>query len=357
MSDYRLRSADPTGQPMRHRKGAATVKRLLLLCSVAVVLPTAALAAGIPAGTPIVNQASVSYQVNSTPMTQTSNTVTLTVAELLNLTLTWQDATNIVVRPGDTGQMLTFLLTNTGNGSESFLLNLNNAVAVGDAFDPIAPSSVYLDSNGNGVYDGGVDTLYNAGSNLPTLAADGGVVLFVFNAIPADPGGPADGATAISRLTATAQTGSGAPGTAFANQGGSGNVAAVVGTSGGTASDDGLYQVSRMALALTKSATIDDGLGGSQPVPGATISYSIAVAVTGTGTAQNIVVSDTVPAQTTYTAGTLRLDGVTLTDAADADAGEVVETPPASGTFVVTLRLGTISGAANHTVTFDVTIK
>lgn len=333
-----------------------TMKRFLL-CIVAGVWSGAAFAAGTPAGTQITNQASVSYQVDSTPITQSSNAVTLNVAELLNLTLTWQDAANLVVRPGDTGQMLTFLLTNTGNGSESFLLTLNNTVAAGDGFDPIGPSSIYLDSNGNGLYDSGVDTAYDAGSNLPTLAADGSVRLFVFNAIPADPGGPADGATAISRLAATAQTGSGAPGFAFPNQGGNGTVAAVVGPGGGSANADGLYQVSRLTLTMTKSATVSDGLGGSQPIPGATIGYAIAIVLGGTGTAQNIVVSDTVPAQTSYVPGTLRLDGATLSDAADADAGEVVETPPASGTYVVTLRLGTVSGAANHNLTFDVTIK
>lgn len=353
MPDHRLR---PKHQSMPLRKGNV-MKRLWSLLTVVFVLPTAALAAGTPAGTPIANQASVSYEVNSTTITQNSNTVTLTVAELLNLTLTWQDATNIVVRPGDTGQMLTFLLTNTGNGSESFRLDLNNAVAVGDNFDPTGPSSIYLDSNGNGIFDSGIDTAYDAASNIPLLGPDAGMTLFVFNAIPADPGGPADGATAISRLTATSATGSGAPGTAFANQGGSGSVDAVVGTSGGTAATDGLYQVSRMNLNLTKSAVVDDGLGGSQPVPGAAISYTLSLAIAGSGTAQNIVISDTLPAQTTYSAGSLALDGVTLSDAADADAGEVVETPPASGIFVVTLRLGTITGAANHNLTFDVTIK
>ena len=55
------------------------------------------------------------------------------------------------------------------------------------------------------------------------------------------------------------------------------------------------------------------------------------------------------PADTTYVAGSLKLDGATLTDAADADAGR-------SGTSGISVDLGTVSGGSSRTVTFQVTI-
>ncbi|HAD03226.1 MAG: hypothetical protein A2091_03555 [Desulfuromonadales bacterium GWD2_61_12] len=321
---------------------------LPLLAGLALALPAQVLALGTPAETAIVNTASISYDIGVTPVTQTSNTVTITVGEILDVTLTWLDVPNVLVKPGDVGQMLTFQLSNTGNYSEIFNLSLNNTVG-GDQFDPIAPTTIYLDSNGNNTYDAGVDTLHVAGTNDPTLTADGAITLFVFNAIPGDPGGPLDGDTAISRLSATAATGSGAPGSAFPGAGGSGTVAAVVGLSGGSATDDGIYEVSRFDLVITKSAVINDTFGGNEPLPGATISYTIDVVVTGTGSGTNLAITDTIDADVVYAAGTLALDTVPLSDTPLNDAGEVVA-------GVVTVRLGNVTAPATHAVTFDVTI-
>lgn len=324
---------------------------LPLLAGLALALPAQVLAIGTPAETTITNTASISYDISGTPVTQPSNTVTITVGEILDVTLTWQDAANVLVKPGDVGQMLTFQLTNTGNYSETFDIVLDNGVLVGDDFDPIAPTTIYLDSNNNDVYDVGVDTLYTAGVNDPTLAADGAITLFVFNAIPGDPGGPLDTQTAISRLSATAATGSGAAGTAFPGAGGSGTVAAVVGLSGATASDDGIYEVSRFDLVITKSAVVTGpaGIGGTEPLPGATISYTIDVVITGTGNGTSLTITDTIDADVVYTPGSLALDTAPLSDTPLNDAGEVVG-------GVVTVRLGNVTAPASHAVTFDVTI-
>jgi uncharacterized repeat protein (TIGR01451 family) len=330
---------------------------LPLLAGLILSLPAQILAAPLtPAGTKISNTASISYEIGTIPLTKDSNPVDIDVGELLDLTLSWQDTPNVLVKPGDAAKMLTFRLTNTGNYEESFLLTLDNGVTVGDNFDPIAPTAIYLDSDGSLDYTVG-DTLYDATTNRPTLNADDFINIFVFNAIPDVPGAPADGETAISRLTATAATGSGSPGDDFPNAGGSGTVVAVVGLSGGSATDDGVYEVSLLELEITKSATVTDLFGGSQPLPGSTISYTIGVVITGSGTATNITVTDALPTTVTYTPGTLKLDAALLNSAVDLDAGEIVEPPPGSGIYVVTVRLGDITGAATHAVTFDVTIK
>ncbi|MFA5516570.1 MAG: hypothetical protein WDA20_09815 [Desulfuromonadales bacterium] len=319
-----------------------TFSRILIATALLLMPALPAMAAGTAAGTNITNQASVSFVVDTATIQQNSNAVTLQVAEVLNLTLQWQDSSNILAKSEETDKVATFLLTNTGNGSEAFTLTVDNGVA-GDQFDPTL-AGVYLDSNGNGLYDAGTDTLYTAGGNDPVLAADGSIRLFILNDIPA---GLVDGNLGQSRLSAAANTGTGAPGTAFPGAG-DGGINAVVGSSGGAAADEATLQIAAVDVAVVKSALVADPYGGSEPMPTAFITYSVAVTVTGSGTAQSVTVTDPIPANTTFVAGTLKLDGGALTDAVDGDAGEVVG-------GIVTVRLGDLQDTAK-TVAFQVTI-
>ena len=161
-------------------------------------------------------------------------------------------------------------------------------------------------------------------------------------------GSPADGDTADVRLTATAVTGSGAAGTRFAGQGFNGGDA-IVGTS--TAEDDDLGTLIAEigAVSLSKSAVIVDPFGGSDAVPGATVTFTLVASVTGAGTVSDLVVTDPIPTGTTYTASSLALDGGSLTDGSGDDAGE------ASGSGV-SVDLGDVSGGESHTIEFSVTI-
>ena len=98
---------------------------------------------------------------------------------------------------------------------------------------------------------------------------------------------------------------------------------------------------------------ISDPLGGNQPVTGATMTYSIDVSVAG-GTTNSVVITDPIPANTTYTTGTLTLNAGTLTDVADADAGDVGDTTANT----VTVNLGNLTPASPvQTITFDVIIN
>ncbi|MBI5971265.1 MAG: DUF11 domain-containing protein [Deltaproteobacteria bacterium] len=319
----------------------------VLLLALTLTWSMSAHATGTPAGTSITNTATANYTVGGTPAAVTSNTVTVKVAEILNVAVTWQDATSVTVAPSDTNKVLTFRVTNTGNGSEKYLLSVNTAV-VGDNFDPTL-ASVYLDANANGVYDAGTDTLFVSGTNDPVIAADGYKTVFVLSNIP---GAVVDGNTGNLMLTATANTGSGAAGTVFVNGGDGGTIDAIVGTSTATQTVTGTYLVSSVTVSVVKSAVVS-GTYGTNPVPGATITYTVTVTVTGTGTATSVVITDPIPANTTYTANTLKLNTVLLTDGADADAGNVT-----AGT--VTVALGSLTSASlpmPQVITFAVTIN
>jgi uncharacterized repeat protein (TIGR01451 family) len=298
----------------------------------------------------------VSYTVGTVSTTTNSNLVTVTVVEILDVTVNTQTAL-ISVSPGDTARVARYLVQNTGNGPEVFHLILDNAIT-GDQFDPVAASpAIYLDSGGGvataGVFDG-TDIPYVAGSNDPALAADASVIVFVVNDIPAT---ALDAQTGITRLSAEARTGTGPAGTTFAGQGNgiNGPVDAVVGADGAAAAANSTYEVSGVTVTAAKSQTTVDAWGGSRPVPGARINYSIAVSATGSGTATNVVFIDNISANTTYVAGSLALNATPVSDAAGLpDDGDYVATPIAR----VRVPLGSLNTAAGtKTITFSVTIN
>ena len=311
------------------------------LAIAAALITTPAHAGGVKAGTLIENTASATYDGGAGPVTIPSNTITVKVDELLDVTVTSRDSGPVSAAPGSA--VLTFELTNTGNGPEAYTFTANPAVA-GNDFDTTV-NGIAVDTNGNGVYDPGVDQMLTGPATTAAIAADASLTVFVLVTIP---GGVADGDQSDVSLLAEAVTGTGAPGTAFAGQGaGGGN--AIVGSTGANATATGSLSVGITDVDLIKSATVRDPFGGTGIVPGATITYAIRAEVRGSGSVSDLVVTDAAPADTTYVAGSLKLDGATLTDAADADAGR-------SSTSGISVDLGTVSGGSSHTVTFQVTI-
>jgi uncharacterized repeat protein (TIGR01451 family) len=305
-------------------------------------------ALGAPAGTVINNTAEVTYSVGSVSTTTTSNVVSVTVAEILDVVVTAQTPT-VAVDAGETQREVLYRVTNTGNGTETFLLTMTSVIA-GDQFDPVPSTpAIYFDTDGSGDLSPG-DTAYVAGGNDPVLGDDDFVNVLVVNDIPA---GVTDTQVGLTRLTAAARTGTGAAGTLFAGSG-DGGVDAVVGTTGADGEAQSAYEVSDVNLTATKSQTVVNQFGGAVPVPGARINYSIVINVTGSGAADAAVFTDNIPANTSYVAGSLQLNGTGLSDATDADAGEYDAAAPAR----VRVRLGSLTTASGpQTVTFAVTIN
>ena len=102
-----------------------------------------------------------------------------------------------------------YRVTNTGNGPETFRLRDDHAIA-GDKFDPVAATpSIYFDTDASGDLSPRRHCLRGR-QQRSGAAADAFVTVFVVNDIPA---GVVDGNIGLSRLTADARTGTGAPGT------------------------------------------------------------------------------------------------------------------------------------------------
>jgi len=324
------------------------MKSLRIICAAGAVATglaagTPVRATGTPAGTLIQNTATVTFNTGSGPMTLQSTTNIVKVDQLIGVAVTALTSSPVAV--GSSNAVLPYQVTNTGNGADSFDLTGAPNVA-GNTFTTTL-QTVAIDSNGNGVYDPGVDTVLTNGGASQVVAPDATFRVFLIVAAPA---GASDAQTSQVRLTATSVTGSGTPGTLFAGKG-VGGVNAVVGLSGGTGTALDALVANVASVTLTKSAVIVDPYGGANPVSGAIVTYSIVAHTSGSGIASGLTVTDAFPAGTTYQAGTITLNGAGLTDAADGDAGAATATG-------IAVALGNVAGgSADKTVTFQVKIN
>lgn len=325
----------------------------LLLAAALCLGSSSAHAIGTPAGTSIVNRAEVTAMVSGSPVTVVSLDDTVVVLEFLDVDVTLQSAGNVLVAPGEVDAVQSFLVTNTGNGIDTISLVGNSAGIAGDDFDPTFKKLVLDD--GDGIYEAGIDPDYVPSVNDPILDANNptatSIVVFVLNDIPA---GVTDAQLGLTELRATSSLGPAPPGTTTVG-GGDGGIDAVIGTSGGTDSDLGTYEVRTVAVSIAKSSSVQDLVGGTNPEPGATITYQLVVTASGAGTASAVVISDLIPTNTTYVPNSMRLNGAIQTDADDSPTDESNFGVTAANT--VTVALGDLlGGSPAQTITFQVTI-
>src|SRR5688500_6387230 len=105
-----------------------------------IAFPSVAAAAGVAAGSSIENTATATSSVGTTTATVDSNTVSILVDELLDVTVSSLDAGNVAL--GSSGAVLSFEIANTGNGPEAFEVTIDPA-RTGDDFDPAVTQIAY----------------------------------------------------------------------------------------------------------------------------------------------------------------------------------------------------------------------
>ena len=335
-----------------------TRKRMLLasISAFAVVASATGAAAapvGVAAGTSIENTVFVDYKVNNVDQNQVEATDTFVVDRKLDVTVTWQDSAAVSVAPGQTDVVTTFEVTNLSNATVDFLLAAEQVT--GDDFDA-TNVRIYVDTNNNGVFDSGTDTL---ASSLADLESGEAVTVFVVSDMIIAPGAPptlpTDGQEASVILSAQFATGvtNGTAITGVAGFTGTGGTAITTDDSGdaddkttvqdtfadaagdatgdvakdGVHSDTGTWVIAGANLTASKVSTvIEDPVNGTsnpKAIPGATIEYCIVVAnASGTATATDILVNDPVPAGLTQT-GAINITGP-VAIAADACTATVI---------------------------------
>lgn len=119
-------------------------------------------------------------------------------------------------------------------------------------------------------------------------------------------------------------------------------------------------------LSVSKTSTIvsDPTNGTTNPaaIPGAVISYCIAISNTGTATASSVAATDPVPSEMTYVGGSMK-SGPTCASAStveDDNATGADESDPVGASFsggILTLTASSLAGGDAFAVTFDATIN
>ncbi|PZU09810.1 hypothetical protein [Sphingomonas sp.] len=312
-------------------KGFAIRNRFLAIVAgaIACALPaTCAHADPTPAGTRIANTASLSFVDGNSSVRISSNTVTLGVDMLLDVAIRAEQPT---VRPAANGPTpIAFVITNSGNAEETFTLS--------GAVDPnlATLSGLAIDSDDNGVYGDG-DTLLT-GSSVK-IAPGEHRRLFALVRLA----GSQDAALSI---TVASSTGSGDAGTVFAGAG-AGGVDAIVGRTGARATASVVLGERSTGPTLEKSQTVLARDGSAHAGHGSIITYRLDARFPGAATA--VELRDPIPAGTAFVAGSITLDGQSLTDAADGDMASF------DGSAVHIL-FGDVTTAATRTVTFQAKI-
>lgn len=368
--------------------------RLLLLGGAAIATTGTAHAqsasTATAAGTEVSNTATVTYTVNGSSQSTSSNAAKFLVDRKVDFTVITDQSGATQVNLGQSAAVTKFKVTNNTNGIQDFLLDPDQTtLSVGlltgtDNFD-ITTMKVYVDSNGNGVYDAGVDTQ----DYIDELAPDASVSVFIVGNIPNVNG--IQEAQVSLHVTAAAGGTSGTKGGQLTatdlNLGNADNIVDIVFADNDSDGALNLGDIARngqgrayaayeigtrnVALTVTKSALIlSDGVNTLNPkaLPGATVQYCLLVHNGTALTAANgVALADIMPSNTTYVPGSISagLPGGTcilVGTTEDDDADDSAETDGYiaafdSSTKTVSANIGTVAGLGSVAVAFKVTIN
>ena len=278
----------------------------------------AAHAVGTAAGTPITNQATVAFEdVNGNPLSAVSNIVTTTVAAVNGVDISPAAAS----QNADPGEDSCFFHTVTNTGNEPDIIDFQTSSTQGWTV-------VVYEDDGDATFDAGdtalVDNNANSDVDTNTLAADGTMDVFVCVTVPT---GTANGTVDVTTV----------------------DVFSGIDPSETDSATD-TTTVDAPSLSVVKSVSPT----GDQP-PGTVLTYTIVITNNGGGDAQNVVMTDPVPTNTTYQGNSITLNAAAQTDPSDSPTDESDHNVTTAG--AVTVGVGTVAGGGGSaTVTFLVQI-
>ena len=370
----------------------------LLLAAMA-TLPAAVQAAGTAAGSEITNTATLNYQINGVDQTEVTAQDVFNVDIKVDFALTRLNTTepNETSLEADNVVVAAVQITNDGNAPTAFVVRAEdetgttldiNGTTYTDTIDSGAAYSYYLDNplaGTQGVLDA-EDTLLTGSTG--EIAADDTVTVFV--TVPKGDLTGVDGDALLSSVvvnglestvndtTYSLDTGDNDPSNGSTDDAANPNGATTIEVVFADTDSDN-SEILRDALVLvfpnlegdginsnlTKSSVvISDPINGTEnpkAIPGAVVEYTITLINTGTADATNVVITDELPANTTF------IDAEGIKVAMDGAAEPVtVDASIASydsDSRTVTVNLGTVEGGPadgddeTNVITFRVTIN
>jgi uncharacterized repeat protein (TIGR01451 family) len=370
----------------------------LLLAAMA-TLPAAVQAAGTAAGSEITNTATLNYQINGVDQTEVTAQDVFNVDIKVDFALTRLNTTepNETSLEADNVVVAAVRITNDGNAPTAFVVRAEdetgttldiNGTTYTDTIDSGAAYSYYLDNplaGTQGVLDA-EDTLLTGSTG--EIAADDTVTVFV--TVPKGDLTGADGDALLSSVvvnglestvndtTYSLDTGDNDPSNGSTDDAANPNGATTIEVVFADTDSDN-SEILRDALVLvfpnlegdginsnlTKSSVvISDPINGTEnpkAIPGAVVEYTITLINTGTADATNVVITDELPANTTFIDAEgikVAMDGATEPVTVDASIASYD-----SDSRTVTVNLGTVEGGPadgddeTNVITFRVTIN
>lgn len=362
------------------------------------------------AGDPISSTATLSYVISGVPTVAMAN-VTFVEDRRINFVVTEANGgLTVPVIDSMLQAVIPFVITNTGNDTQDFLLASVNALAnpfglPADNIDPVVNSNnTFVESGATPGYQLGQDveafvdelapnasrTVYIVSDMLATIVVDDVAAMLLIAQVAEGGTGGVEGAFINADDNGRISPDS-TPAGEFTNSGTSmpaGTPLTTIDTltmetvfndpaglspedwstnliqdvaGNGQHSDAGAYQV-RPPVNIVKTVTVIDtlGLGGADPHPGSTLRYQIDVTVEGSIAIDDLVIRDAIPANTTYTALSITLNGVSQTDINDAPGTDFTQTIGSPVTDIE-VDLGealsvSVAPGATNTIIFEVTI-
>ncbi len=298
---------------------------VLRLFAATAIFALGALTAGVtqaatpPAGSSIGNQASATYTDSSAiSRTSTSNTVNTIVQQVASFTLT--SAHSVSAAPGSP-LAFSHQITNTGNGSDTF--NLDISATGGSVPGDLSAASFYIDANCNGIADNGTTI-----TSLGPIAAGSSSCFIAASTVS---GGAANNDTASFTVRAATQLGG------FADQ----------------TNVDSVTVTANAVITVLKSISVPSG------IPGTTVTYTLTYTNSGNNAATHVVLADIIPSGMTYVAGSGRWSVSGATALGDATGGDQ---PGISYDFnvttanTVTANIDSVASGQSGTLQFSATV-
>ena len=275
--------------------GAVTVSAATIAAGETITVTfQATVNANVASGTPLENQASITY-TSGIPLSVQTNATTFFVGNAASVSIS-TTATPATANPGDT---VTFPFTVTNNGNLSDIFEVTHSSTAGWTW------TVWYDSNNDGIAgnDGDfiiTDTDADGKPDTGSINPGSGIKLLIVATVPA---GTSDATTdGLSVTVYSAEDHSKTATVSFSTT------------------------VTAPVLSVVKAVSPT----GSQP-PGTVLTYTVTATNSGSGNANSVVITDIVPTYTTYKAGTIRTGTTTIggtaalsgkTDESDGDSAQ-----------------------------------
>ncbi len=263
----------------------------------------------VPEGSSITNTANLAYEdYNGNDYDDSDSSEPGSTQELADVDISTAYMSPADTDPGDV-LMIPFSVQNTGNGTDSFDLSYTDGswdLAGGGTVPITWTFYVWTDLDNDGVVDDG-EVGTTPVTNTGDLTMNSTAKFVAVATVPTDAA-----YTASSTVTITA-----------------------------TSTSDMTEPYTTDSITVTHNVkapvlTLDKAVDKASAQPGETLTYTITITNVGDGLATGVVLVDAIPANTTYVAGSITLNGPGQTDAKEDDyadynwtnAGAITVTPP-----------------------------